>query len=220
MTKAMLIAVAAGTALSAYLLWTVANSSATSPRLPGSAAAGSLDERLDRLIEAQEEQSRRLDRLESMLGASSGARPPASGPMTLAAAAKNLHGADSEVPLTAAQQAQKLQDLQSQMESKFVSEPYSASWAPGTEKLIDGAFAASNLAYENSPAPISRKAECRSNSCRISIVYKDDVQADIGQQFLLGDIASRLPKAKLLRVSNPDGTVEVIAYAHTAPGHR
>lgn len=193
--------------------WAVNRSPAMAHFATGS--GGSLDDRIDLLVRAQEAQSRRLDRLEVLLTGRSGhvaGASPRAGALT--------HEVDEhrDLPLTPAQADQKMRDLVAQAEAKFVAEPLSAAWAAPTEKLIDSAFAAKNLEWNQAPAPLAHEAKCHSVSCRIEISYQDDFQADIGQQFMLSDISTRLPKAKIFRLRNPDGTVQVIAYANTGPG--
>lgn len=209
-TPTITLAALAAAALLACVVWAA---NWPSPTTLGASRSGSIDERLDRLIRAQEAQDQRLERLESLL-ASSGKRTPASGP-TAARTAAHLHHEDEGKEITPEQKRQKAQELISQLESKFMSEPVSSGWAAGTEKLIDSAFSEKNLAMYDAPKPLSHQAACRSFSCRVQVVYADDMQADSGQQFLLADITSQLPKAKLLRLPRPDGTVEVVAYANT-----
>ena len=216
MNKTTVAATAVAAALVLYLIWNFIGAPLAVASTPN--GGNSIDQRLERIISAQEIQNQRLDRLESVL-ASTNSRTRLPGAVA-GVGGRSAHATESELPLTAAQQEQMMQTLLGQMESKFASEPYSAVWASGTEKLIDSAFSAGNLAYESSPRPISHESQCRSDTCRVRVVYKDDAEADIGQQFLLTDIAARLPKAKLLRITRPDGTVEVIAFARTRPAHR
>lgn len=195
--------------------WAVGRSS-TLARFTGS-PGNSPSERIEQLIQLHEAQARRLDRLESLLATRAG-RAPGIGSQTSTAS----HGADEhrDLPLTPAQAQQKIQGLIAQEESKFASEPLSASWAVPTEKQIDSAFSAKTLEWNQAPTPLSHEATCHSSSCRIEVSYQDDAQADIGQQFFLGDIATRLPKAKLFRLRNPDGTVQLVAYANTGRARR
>lgn len=194
--------------------WAV-NRSPTMTRL-GAASGGSLDERIDLLLQAQEAQARRLDRLEVLLTGRSGHL--AGGSQRTGAPAHAEHDEEQDLPVSAAQGEQKMRALVAQAEAKFVSEPLSAAWAAPTEKMIDSAFTPKNLEWNQAPTPLAHDAKCHSTSCRVEVTYQDDLQADIGQQFMLGDIAARLPRAKLFRLRNPDGTVQVIAYANTGSG--
>lgn len=187
-----------------------------SPTVAGleTGSGGSLDERIDLLLRAQETQARRLDRLEVLLTGRKGYVAASQG----TGASVRGHDEEHDLPATAAQGEQRMRALAAQEEAKFVAEPLSAAWAVPTEKLIDSAFTAKNLEWNQAPKPLAHDAKCHSTSCRIEVSYQDDFQADIGQQFMLGDIATRLPKAKLFRLRNPDGTVQIIAYANTGPG--
>jgi hypothetical protein len=209
-----LVVILLGLAVLVCTTWVVNRSSAATGLRGGS--AGTLDERIEQLTLAQEAQARQLERLESLL-ANRGSPVSARGELE-ASRLRQESNERSERPLTAAQAQQKIQDLIGQENSKFASEYVSSSWASPTEKLIDSAISTKTLAWNQAPAPLSQDATCHSTSCRIQVTYADDTQADIGQQFFLGDIASRLPRAKLFRLRNPDGTVQVIAYANSGSG--
>lgn len=111
-------------------------------------------------------------------------------------------------------QAQLRSELE-QLEREFLAEPISAAWSTSTEKLIAESLSESGLAVNNAPAPISHESECRSNSCRIRVTYRNDMDAQMGEIFLLGSIANSLPSANFGRLVSPDGTVLIVMYADT-----
>ena len=73
------------------------------------------------------------------------------------------------------------------------------------------------------PGPVSttaadrdtHDAECRSTTCRIRITYRDEMDAQMGEIFLLGDIAGTLPSANFGRLAGAGGTVQLVMYADT-----
>lgn len=197
----------------AYFLATRSGPAPTT--LTGSDAG--LDERIDALIQAQQAQSARLDTLEALLTG----RSARSGAVNMTSGARpqpSHDGHDHDV--TPEQRALNQQEAIRELESKFVTEPVSASWASGTERLIATAFSSGNLAEKDAPVPNAQQAVCRSFTCRIDTTYADELQADIGLQFLLGDIAARLPKARPFRIVQPDGSVQWVIYANTGQARR
>jgi len=76
------------------------------------------------------------------------------------------------------------------------------------------------LAAIEAPLPISHDAECRSTSCRIRVTYRTEMDAQMGEVFLLGGIANELPSASFGRIVAPDGSVQIVMYAATGPVRR
>lgn len=111
-------------------------------------------------------------------------------------------------------QAQLLRDL-GELENKFLSEPVSAGWSVSTQKMISDSLSESRLAANEAPIPVSHDAECRSTSCRIRVTYRNQMDAQMGEIFLLGGIANELPSANFGRLVAPDGSVQIVMYADT-----
>lgn len=111
-------------------------------------------------------------------------------------------------------QAQLLRDL-GELENKFLSEPVSSGWSISTRKMISDSLSESRLAANEAPIPVSHDAECRSTSCRIRVTYRNQMDAQMGEIFLLGGIADVLPSANFGRLVAPDGSVQIVMYADT-----
>lgn len=116
-------------------------------------------------------------------------------------------------------QAEMLEGL-SALETEFLSEPVSESWSGGTERMIAESLSEARLAANEAPIPISHDSECRSNTCRIRVTYRSAMDAQMGEIFLLGGIAERLPTANFGRLEAPDGSVQIVMYANTGPAKK
>lgn len=127
---------------------------------------------------------------------------------------------EEDGPVTAAQTAAKQEDRMWKLDAEFMAEPVSAGWAASTERVFDSAFSDENLASKGAPAPVAHDVSCRMFTCRVEVTYADEVQADTGMQFMLGDVAALLPKAKHVRFDRPDGSVQWIAYMNTGRPRR
>lgn len=120
-----------------------------------------------------------------------------------------------EEPVSAQEhRAQKISALNA-LDREFQRQPRSATWGSNTEQVIAASLSESGLAANQAPVPIEHDAECRTSTCRIHVTYANEMDAQMGEVFLLGDIARQLPSARLGRLFNEDGTVELVIYADT-----
>lgn len=101
------------------------------------------------------------------------------------------------------------------LDRKFQSEQISPTWSSKTWRLIDNALSAETLASKQAPSPIAHDAECRTFTCRIRVTYRTEMDAQMGEIFLLGDIATELPSANFGRLVAADGTIQIVMYANT-----
>lgn len=111
-------------------------------------------------------------------------------------------------------QAQLMTELE-ELDLRFRSEPVSVSWSGNTERMIDSALSGAGLAVNDAPEPLAHDVECRTFSCRIRLTYRNEMDAQMGEVFLLGDIAKQLPSAQFGRLVAPDGTIQIVMYADT-----
>ncbi len=152
------------------------------------------------------------DRAGSTLAAADGHHAPAENPPGFAGTA-----ADPSPPLTPEQvHAKQLDDLH-QLDVKFLSEPVDPAWASASQAAIADVLSERHLAEQGSPAPVAQQATCRSASCRIEVTYASDMESEMGRAFLIGDLASRLPRATTMEFTQPDGKVQYVIFAHEAP---
>lgn len=129
------------------------------------------------------------------------------------------HGHDAGPISTQDVQAQLLSEL-GELEREFLSEPVSETWSSGTELMITESLSEARLAPNQVPVPVSHDSECRSNSCRIRVTYRNEMDAQMGEIFLLGGIAERLPNANFGRLVGADGSVQIVMYANTGPARK
>lgn len=182
-----------------------------SMRGASSGASSSVEERIDRLLAAQEAQDRRLSSIETLL-LSRATGTAAAGHAAATESAPHQEAGEFD-------QQQQRRNLQNQAEAQFSREPVSATWAAATESKVDTAFAPKNLQYLQAPTPQDYSSDCRTSTCKIQIRYRDEAQAEVGRQFLLYDMGSRLQNAQWFQQVNSDGSVQLVAYAQAgAPG--
>lgn len=125
-----------------------------------------------------------------------------------------------DAPLSQEQAEAKIINALQELEDKFQSEPVSVGWKNSTQRMIDTALSQEALSVNQSPAPIAHEAECRSFTCRIELTYSNDIEAQMGEIFLLGGIAQRLPSVQIGRLSGPDGSMKIVMYANTGVARR
>jgi len=168
------------------------------------------DEALAQMMQTQAEILRRLDRLESSRVDRQGrlpGTPPATGP----GRAGNGHN-DMSAAAIAAQQASAIRER----ENKFVNEPLAAAWAASSERTIGKALSAASLAKEGATVPRNLESTCHSDTCRISMSFDNEQQADFTKVVFLEQIGETLPQADIFQQSNPDGSVRYLVYARRA----
>ena len=86
--------------------------------------------------------------------------------------------------------------------------------------MIAESLSETRLAPNQAPIPMSHESECRSSSCRIRVTYRNEMEAQMGEIFLLGGIANQLPSANFGRIVAADGTVQIVMYANTGPARK
>lgn len=107
----------------------------------------------------------------------------------------------------------KLLDALGKLESKFQAEPISPQWAYQQEAVIAKAFAPETLARDGAPAPLDHEAHCRSTTCRVAATYRNAEDSRVAQLFVLGHLASNLPRTMLAEIPGADGTMQLVFYA-------
>ena len=123
--------------------------------------------------------------------------------------------AGDDAPMSNEQREARLAAELAGLEQEFLAEPVSPGWSFASERVIAEALSAERTAAHQGPAPLSHDAECRSTTCRIRITYRDEMDAQMGEIFLLGDIAGTLPSANFGRLAGDGGTVQLVMYADT-----
>ncbi len=99
------------------------------------------------------------------------------------------------------------------LDRKFRNEPVAEGWRRSTEALISDALSSESLTANQAPVPKSYEAECRTSTCRISIAYGNEMDAQMGEIFFLGDVSTVLPNAEIGRLQGDGGTTSLIIYA-------
>jgi hypothetical protein len=108
------------------------------------------------------------------------------------------------------------------LDTKFQAEPIVPAWAMEQEQMIAASFAPEALKLAAAPAPLSHEESCRSKTCRINVIYRNELDAQVAQLNLLGAISSSLSHATFGQISGADGSVQLIMYARAgrkAPPH-
>ena len=149
----------------------------------------------------------------------------APGPVSTTAADRDTHDAPrpppapepagDDAPMSNEQREARLAAELAGLEQEFLAEPVSPGWSFASKRVIAEALSAERTAAHQGPAPLSHDAECRSTTCRIRITYRDEMDAQMGEIFLLGDIAGTLPSANFGRLAGAGGTVQLVMYADT-----
>lgn len=122
----------------------------------------------------------------------------------------------AEPPTPEQIKARQLEDLR-RADLKFLAEPVDTAWATASEAAIAAVLTEGHLADQGAPAPVSHHATCRSKTCRIDATYANEMESDIGQAFLIGDLAPRLPLAQMLPFRQPEGKIQFVIYARAPP---
>jgi hypothetical protein len=141
---------------------------------------------------------------------------PASYTSPVAAAAPPLQAPRHQDP-----DAQLLEQIQA-LDAKFQAEPIAPAWAMEKEQMIAATFSPEALKTAAAPAPISHEESCRSKTCRINVVYRSELDAQVAQLNLLGAISPSLSHATIAPVPGADGSMQLIMYARAgtkAPSH-
>lgn len=176
-------------------------------------ADGEIEHKLDRMIELQQKQEARLQRLESRdMGFDSGATPSSA-----ARAMPPMARAAPAIP-TLAERMQAKDRMVADLESRFAAQPVLAAWAVPNERQISDFLAPDHLRKSGLPAPKQYDVQCKSSLCRVHADFASDADADATLQDLYTTIARSLPAAQTFRTTAPDGTVQVVVYAN--PGRR
>jgi len=177
------------------------------------AATSEIESKLDRMIELQQKQEARLQRLESRDTGFGSGTPPSSA----ARATTSMAGAAPGIP-TLAERMQARDRMIADLESRFAAQPLLAGWAVPNERQISDFLAADHLHKSGLPAPKQYDVQCKSSLCRVHADFASDADADATLQDLYTTIARSLPAAQTFRTTAPDGTVQVVVYAN--PGRR
>lgn len=152
----------------------------------------------------------------SMPSTATDARPqPASSPRAATASAADF---ESEDPYSAKDETARIAEGLEKLERKFQAEPVSPAWAAQQERMIANAFTPAALKEGGAPAPIEHQASCRSKTCRISVTYKTDMDAQVAQVVLLGSIAPSLARTTMGQIPAADGSVQLVLYADAGNG--
>ena len=183
-----------------------------------SASEAAMLQSLDRLADGQAQLLARLEKLESVSGGRRTARPVSAGRGAgNQFSAQDQSGVQNQVP--SAQQARGNEILTH--ESRFVAETLTPAWATRNEGRINAFLSKANLSRMKTTAPSRVSSRCHSPICRISMVFEVDDFPDGTLLNLYQSIADELPDAAIFHVPRPDGSVEVLVFAHgPAPAPR
>ncbi len=177
---------------------------------PSSSEAAMLQS-IERLAEGQAQVLARLERLERYGAGRHTVRPLEGGQLPknrllasgLRAGQDNVPGAPQEPD----------HGIRAQ-ESRFVAETLAPAWGTRNEARINAFLDKPNLERMKTTVPSQVSARCHSQTCRISMVFKVDDFPDATLLNLLQSIADELPGAATFHVPRPDGSVEVLVFAH------
>lgn len=106
------------------------------------------------------------------------------------------------------------------MDETFFQEQVSPAWAATVSHRIDTALHADNLKALGANAPDSYKAECRSSSCKLSLVFSDAFDADNTILALTTEIAATFPEAVIVPAHASDGSAQYFVYTSSMKGSK
>ncbi len=169
---------------------------------------------LQRLAEGQETLARRIDGLElNGAGANTANNANPGAGFGFGARGRDASAAGRSAPLTPAEVAARREQNMRELENKLISEPISAQWASRNESSIEKFLSVENLAKLRLPSVDLADAKCHSSTCRINMIFEDEVQAQDTSYELLQHIAANLPAAQSFLLPQSDGTVRMMVYA-------
>jgi hypothetical protein len=118
-------------------------------------------------------------------------------------------------PLSERDRESILLDKLRRMDDALAMEVVSPGWAAVANKQIDLALQAHNLKTLGAGPPDAYEAECRSSSCKLSLMFVDGSNAEDTILALTTEIGSMFPEAVIVPVRSNDGTAQYFVYAST-----
>lgn len=102
----------------------------------------------------------------------------------------------------------RLADLSSQ----FAAQPRDALWAMQTRQVVEEAMARALTLGNAGKSPLM-EVECRSSACRVKLVSNAAVDSEMAAQWLLLELAGKLPRAQVVNVRDEGREAETYVFA-------
>lgn len=103
------------------------------------------------------------------------------------------------------------------LDNRFSAEPLDAAWAARAEASIARFFDAASTGAPHATVPGAVRSRCQSHSCRISVRYQNESEAQESTQQLAMHLGDTLPYGAVMPRQLPDGWIEVNAWYSARP---